>query len=820
VFDARTGLLVRTAALDLNPVALAIARTAARVFAVSAGNGVRGTVRVFDARTGAALSVLSVAADPASVTVDDAGGRVFVVSGAQGLAYAVSTIEARSGRVLRAIVVGPRPSGDVTADAALAGLVAVDTRRGHMFVAAGLPGGASGVVMLDARTGALMRAVPLGITPHGIAMDERRGRVFVEGDAGVQRARVDTLDARSGALIRSVDIGVAAVGGQSTLAVDGARGRIFVGAIDQIAMLDATSGAMLRTLPTRDTPIEVGSLVVDGPTGHLFAYGTSGNTAAESVFDVVTGRALAQATFPRGAATQVSALDVRRARAIILVVGSLAYETTPASPGEAFILDTRDGAVLQNVIVGLYPVKAVVDPASRVAFVIDQNDDTVTWLAPPAAVTPSPTPPPPPATPTHAPYIVRAIPLTARLVAVDEHVGHAFVAGEQLVTGVGLRPFVDMLDARSGAVLRTTHPAGSPDALAVSSPMARAFVALSPYAQHAYPGVTIISGIATPTDLAVVTATVPGYPVALGVSERAGRVFALTAARADTTHPHASGFVSTLDARSGRVLRTVRVPPADFSSLAVAEGAQRVFASSWTAGTTAMLEAQSGRLLGTIRTGLSSSGITVDEAQGHVFVNTGSLVTLDAHTGHIISRTNVPMSLVGGVAVAERAGRVFATLVGPDSSGSAVGVFDPSNGALLRTVGPSPGTVNATPYASIGPPTVDERRGRVYTLVRSPQADSQSPPTDSGELAVLNAKTGAILQQGIALGDIVTGNANDASVVPPRIAVDEHTNRVFVLTDTHVVMLDTTRLEPCAQEDELIDHLFGGLPAHELEHAA
>ena len=140
---------------------------------------------------------------------------------------------------------------------------------------------------------------------------------------------------------------------------------------------------MLRTLPTRDTPIEVGSLVVDGPTGHLFAYGTSGNTAAESVFDVVTGRPLAQATFPRGAATQVSALDVRRARAIILVVGSLAYETTPASPGKAFILDTRDGAVLQNVIVGLYPVKAVVDPASRVAFVIDQNDDTVTWLAPP-----------------------------------------------------------------------------------------------------------------------------------------------------------------------------------------------------------------------------------------------------------------------------------------------------------------------------------------------------------------------------------------------------------------------------------------------------
>jgi len=505
-------------------------------------------------------------------------------------------------------------------------------------------------------------------------------------------------------------------------------------------------------------------------------------------------RLLAHATFPRGAATQVSALDARRARAIVLVVGSLAYETTPASPGEAFILDTRDGAVLQNVIVGLYPVKAVVDPSSGVAFVIDQNDDTVTWLAPPAAVTPNPTPPPPPATPAHAPYIVRAIPLRARLLVVDERTGHVFVAGQSLVTGVGQRPFITMLDARSGDILRTIHPTDAPGALINAPQLGRTFVALSRYSRFAYPRTTIIDDMDTRTGTTVLTASIPGNPVALVVSARANRVFALTEGYASSAHPNPPGFVSALDARSGRVLRTVRVPPADFSSLMFAEGAQRVFASSWTAGTTAMLDAQSGRLLSTIRTGLSSSGIAVDESHGRVFVSTGALVTLDAHTGRIISRTNVPTSLVDGVAVAERAGRVFSTLVGPDSSGSAVGVFDPSSGTLLRTVDPSPGTVNATPYASIGPPAVDERRGRVYTLVRSPQADSQSPPTDSGELAVLNAKTGAILQQGIALGDIVTGNANDASVVPPRIAVDEHTNRLFVLTDNKIVVLDTTHL--------------------------
>jgi len=591
VLDARTGALLRSSALDPNPVALAVARSAGRVFVVSAGAGARGVVRVFDARTGAALHALSVAADPAGATVNDAGGRVFVTSGAGGLAYAVSTIDARSGRVLRAIVVGPRPPGDSTAAIAPAGLVAVDKRRGHVFVVAGLPGGTGGVAMLDARTGAHERSVPLGVNPHGIAVDERRGRVFVEGGVQWQQASVATLDARSGALIRSVAVGVDTGDDQTTLALDDARGRVFVGAIDHIALLDATTGAVLRTLQTHDNPIEVGSLVVDGPTGHLFAYGTSGNTAAASVFDVMTGRALSRVPFPRGAGTQVSALDTRRARAIVLVAGSLAYETTPASPGEVSILDTRDGAVLQNVIVGLYPIKAVIDPSSGVAVVIDQNDDSVTWLAPPAATAPRSTPPRPPAAPAQAPYIVRAIPLTARLVAVDAHVGHAFVAGEQLVTGVGQRPFVDMLDARNGAVLRMTHPAGSPDALAVSPQTGRAFLALSPYARSGYPGATIISGIATRTGVAVITATVPGYPVALAVSEQAGRIFALTAARADTTHPNASGFVSTLDARNGRILRTVRVPAVDFSSLVVAEGTRRVFVSSRLAGRVTMLDA-------------------------------------------------------------------------------------------------------------------------------------------------------------------------------------------------------------------------------------
>jgi YVTN family beta-propeller protein len=110
------------------------------------------------------------------------------------------------------------------------------------------------------------------------------------------------------------------------------------------------------------------------------------------------------------------------------------------------------------------------------------------------------------------------------------------------------------------------------------------------------------------------------HPSAIAVDARRGHAFVANAY---------DGSVSMVEARSGRVLRTVAVG-ANPWSLAVDPRADRVLVStgqglwpSWssaTAGRVQVLDGRTGRRLRTVAVGLGPAALAVDKRSGHVFV--------------------------------------------------------------------------------------------------------------------------------------------------------------------------------------------------------
>lgn len=138
---------------------------------------------------------------PAALLADDRTGRLIV------LGYNSATIvDARNGAVAGSLNAGGAGGGANTspsfAGAAAPAIpgVAVDPRNGHLLVTSqgpshyiSLPGspttvqvfdGPGTVSVLDGRNGALIGALPVGLTPGAIAIDGRTGRAFVLDNGG------------------------------------------------------------------------------------------------------------------------------------------------------------------------------------------------------------------------------------------------------------------------------------------------------------------------------------------------------------------------------------------------------------------------------------------------------------------------------------------------------------------------------------------------------------------------------------------------------------------------------------------------------------
>jgi DNA-binding beta-propeller fold protein YncE len=184
VVDTRRGRLQGVGAAGSNPQSIVVDRRTGRVFALDYGiSGAGSTVRVLDARTGALLSRTAVGETPIAGAVDERTGRVFVLNAAHfSAAGSVSVLEARTGRLLRTVPLHAIPVA-----------AAVDTRTDQVFIAAraapdraGLPVGAGSLVVLDARSGLVLRRAALGVNPLAVAVDARAGRAFVLDAGGVE----------------------------------------------------------------------------------------------------------------------------------------------------------------------------------------------------------------------------------------------------------------------------------------------------------------------------------------------------------------------------------------------------------------------------------------------------------------------------------------------------------------------------------------------------------------------------------------------------------------------------------------------------------
>lgn len=203
VLDARSGILLRTIPLSIVPWSMALDGQTWRIFARS----LQGEVVMLDAQTGALLRAVSLAATGRQVVANVRTARVFVSDTGRGT---VSVLDAHSGRLLRTVVL-PLGVGSAT----------VDEETTHVFVTA--PTRAS-VTVLDGRSGAILRTVAVGVHPSAVAVDGQTGTVLVSALGPLDSAghvtsygSVSVLDGRTFAVQRALPVGVAPL----DMAVDG-----------------------------------------------------------------------------------------------------------------------------------------------------------------------------------------------------------------------------------------------------------------------------------------------------------------------------------------------------------------------------------------------------------------------------------------------------------------------------------------------------------------------------------------------------------------------------------------------------------------------
>jgi len=195
------------------------------------------TVDVLDTRSGRLVgrSDLGGLPAPGKLAVDETTGRAFMLTTDVTMNRGtVVVVDTRSGRLLGRTPLPGMPAA-----------LATDTRTEHVFVttqgpaprAIGVanvalrPIGPGHVAVLDARTGALLRMVRVGVAPGAVAVDGRSERVFVANAGPVdglgnatEPGTVSVLDARSGVVLRTVMVGL----NPDSIAVDERSGRAFV----------------------------------------------------------------------------------------------------------------------------------------------------------------------------------------------------------------------------------------------------------------------------------------------------------------------------------------------------------------------------------------------------------------------------------------------------------------------------------------------------------------------------------------------------------------------------------------------------------------
>jgi len=303
-----------------------------------AGGAAWAWLRSRDQASNPALYTATLNGTPAALAVDGRTGRIFV------------TVTRGAGGAVLDEDTGATLAGQAIPASALA----VDERAGTIIAA-----GPAGVNMLDAASGRYLRTIPMGITPSAVAGDERTERAFIV-DPGSNT--VFMLDTRSGAVVGARSMLVT----PASVTVDVTTDQAFVTTDSPfVDVLDARSGALVRTLVVRASG---GPLAVDGRSGHVFVLDSGG--ASVAMLDRQSGLVLR--TIPVGQFPLAVALDARRGR-VYVVSRDSASSFNPTDTGSVSVIDTRMGAVLRTIPVGVDPVAVAVDVDSGRVFVVTRG---------------------------------------------------------------------------------------------------------------------------------------------------------------------------------------------------------------------------------------------------------------------------------------------------------------------------------------------------------------------------------------------------------------------------------------------------------------
>ncbi len=270
MLDGQTGSVLQSVRVGTDVADLAVDAQTGRVFGADPDDG---TVSLLDARSGAVLANVAVSGDPQHVAVDAQTGRVFVASDGATGGY-ITVLDARSGAVISTLQVGPSPRPWVQQRI---GRVLVYDRAGR-------------VAVLDARSGRLLRTVSLRADMYAGAVDERTGRVIMAAaPLGTEPSticrgagRLVVLDARSAAVVKSVAVAAR----PCLLAVNPLTGHLLAVTLGataddgtvrdagSLSVFDADSLAPRGTLTVGLSP---GGLALDARSGRAFVTNSNVN---------------------------------------------------------------------------------------------------------------------------------------------------------------------------------------------------------------------------------------------------------------------------------------------------------------------------------------------------------------------------------------------------------------------------------------------------------------------------------------------------------------------------------------------------------------
>jgi len=294
--------------------------------------------------------------NPMAVAVDTGASHAIVAvdSGLSGAPGHVLILDDKTGALLRTVDVGHALSA-----------LAIDERAGRVYLAdsvapAGLPSATATLYVLDEQSGRVSRNMALDVPVVAMAVDSRSGRLLTVSRGAIVNGAygIGTVAVRDAATVTALYTGTTGMY-PTSIAIDARSQQVFIANLldNSVSVLDARNGHTLRTITLGPPPGRVVAVAVDARARHVFALslpptiagGPQPTLGGLVMIDLATGR-LTRVIALRNPA----ALDVNERTGRVFV----------ATDGNVQVRDGVSGRLLRTITTGVSPSALAVDDLS------------------------------------------------------------------------------------------------------------------------------------------------------------------------------------------------------------------------------------------------------------------------------------------------------------------------------------------------------------------------------------------------------------------------------------------------------------------------